>query len=164
MLCLQSPAEEPNLHLIPFMVAENAARHRALAEAEKQFSPPEAQPIFSSSVMGLARTYVASGQGRASAAWLELAVHENPPQLLAYHGLGWWARQQKNLEEARRSRRKLSRKKPNYAPSQQELGNCLVELQRYTESAGALTRAAAIGRRMRCGELSGRRPIRTRAA
>jgi len=145
-LLASAQAEEPRLYLIPFMLAENAARARRWAEAEKQFlACLMLNSSFQQAVMGLARTYLAQGKADKARPWLELAVHENPRNFLAYHGLGLVARQQKNLEEARRQFAKAIAEKPNYAPSSQELGIVLVELQRYTEALGPLTRAAEIG-------------------
>ncbi len=139
-------AEEPRLYLIPFMLAENAARARRWTEAEPQFlACLKLSPSFQQAVMGLARAYLAQGKGEQARPWLELAVHENPHNFLAYHGLGLVARQQKQNEEAQRYFLKAIEEKPNYAPSQQELGVASVEMQHYTEALGPLTRAAELG-------------------
>jgi arylsulfatase A-like enzyme/tetratricopeptide (TPR) repeat protein len=139
-------AEEPRLYLIPFMLAENAARARRWPKAEQQFlACLKLSPSFQQAVMGLARVYLAQGKSEQARPWLELAVHENPHNFLAYHGLGLAARQQKQNEEAQRYFRMAIEEKPNYAPSHQELGVVLVEMQRYTEALGPLTRAAELG-------------------
>lgn len=138
--------EEPRLYLVPFMLAENAARARRGAEAEQQFlACLKLSPSFQQAVMGLARAYIAQGKGELARPWLELAVHENPHNFLAYHGLGLVARHERQNEEARRYFLKAIEEKPNYAPSHQELGIALVEMQRYTEALGPLTRAAELG-------------------
>ena len=138
--------EEPRLYLIPFMLAENAARARRWTEAEPQFlACLKLSPSFQQAVMGLARVYLAQGKGEQARPWLELAVHENPHNFLAYHGLGLVARQQKQNEEAQRYFLKAIEEKPNYAPSHQGLGVASVEMQHYTEALGPLTRAAELG-------------------
>ena len=139
-------SEEPRLYLVPFMLAENAARARRWAEAEQQFlACLKLSPSFQQAVMGLARAYIAQGKGEQARPWLELAVHENPHNFLAYHGLGLVARQQRQNAEARRYLTKAIEEKPNYAPSHQELGVTLVEMQRYAEALSPLTRAAELG-------------------
>jgi arylsulfatase A-like enzyme/Flp pilus assembly protein TadD len=139
-------SEEPHLYLVPFMLAENAARAHRWAEAEQQFlACLKLSPSFQQAVMGLARTYIAQGKSEQARPWLELAAHENPHSFLAYHGLGLVAHQQRQNEEARRYFLKAIEEKPNYAPSHQELGVALVEMQRYTEALGPLTRAAELG-------------------
>ena len=138
--------EEPNLYLIPFMLAENAARDQHWPEAEKEFNAClKLNPSFQQAVMGLARTLLAQGKAEQARPWLELAVHENPHNFLAYHGLGLVARAQRQNEDARRYFQKAVEEKPNYAPSQQELGVALVELQRYSEALGPLARAKELG-------------------
>jgi arylsulfatase A-like enzyme/Flp pilus assembly protein TadD len=139
-------SEEPRLYLVPFMLAENAARARRWTEAEQQFlACLKLSPSFQQAVMGLARAYIAQGENEQARPWLELAVHENPHNFLAYHGLGLVARHERQNDEARRHFLKAIEEKPNYAPSHQELGVALVEMQRYTEALGPLTRAAELG-------------------
>ena len=139
-------SEEPRLYLVPFMLAENAARARRWAEAEQQFlGCLKLNPSFQQAVMGLARAYIAQGKGEQARPWLELAVHENPHNFLAYYGLGLVARQARQNEEARRYLTKAIEEKANYAPSHQELGVTLVEMQRYAEALSPLTRAAELG-------------------
>ncbi len=139
-------AEEPNLYLIPFMLAENAARAKHWQEAERQFMAClKLNPSFQQAIMGLARAYVAEGKSGQARTWLELAVHGNPRNFLAYHGLGLAARAQRQNEEARSYFLKAIEQKPNYAPSYQELGIVLVEMRRYAEALGPLTRAAKLG-------------------
>ncbi len=139
-------ADEPHLYLIPFMLAENAARAKQWQEAEQQFlACLKLNPSFQQAIMGLARAYVAEGKGEQAQPWLELAVHDNPHNFLAYHGLGLVARLEHQNEEARRNFLKAAEEKPNYAPSQQELGIVLVEMQRYAEALGPLTRASELG-------------------
>jgi len=139
-------AEEPNLYLVPFMLAENAARARRWAEAERQFlACLKLSPSFQQAVMGLARASIAQGKSEQARPWFELALHENPHSFLAYHGLGLVARQERKNNEARGYFLKAIEEKPNYAPSHQELGMVLVEMQRYAEALGPLTRAAELG-------------------
>lgn len=144
-LLKRARAGEPQLYLIPFMLAENAARAGRWGDAEAQFlATLKLNPSFQQAVMGLARTYIAQGKASAARPWLELALHENPSNFLACHGLGLAARGEKKLEEARRWFARAAELKPNYAPAQQELGIALVELQRYPEALGPLERATEL--------------------
>jgi len=139
-------AEEPHLYLIPFMLAENAARDSRWAEAEQRFlACLKLNSSFAQAVMGLARALLAQGKSEQARPWLELAVHENPHNFLAYHGLGLVARAGRRNEDARRYFAKAIAEKSNYAPSHQELGVVLVEMRRYAEAVGPLTRAAELG-------------------
>jgi arylsulfatase A-like enzyme/tetratricopeptide (TPR) repeat protein len=139
-------SEEPRLYLIPFMLAENAARLQRWAEAETEFlASLKLNPSFQQAIMGLARACLAQGKAESARPWLELALHDNPHNFLAYHGLGLAAAAQRNLPEALRNFQKAVAEKPNYAPSQQELGIVLVEMQRYTEALPPLARAAELG-------------------
>ncbi len=138
--------EEPNLYLIPFMLAENATREQHWPEAEKEFTAClKLNPSFQQAVMGLARTLLAQGKAEQARPWLELAAHENPHNFLAYHGLGLVARAQRQNEDARGYFQKAVEEKSSYAPSQQELGVVLVELQRYADALKPLARAKELG-------------------
>jgi choline-sulfatase len=138
--------EEPRLYLIPFMLAENATRVQRWAEAEKQFlACLKLNPSFQQAIMGLARSYLAEGKAESARPWLELALHENPHDFLAYHGLGLVAGRQRDLPGALRYFQKAVEEKANYAPSQQELGVVLVEMRRYAEALKPLTRATELG-------------------
>lgn len=139
-------AEEPNLYLIPFMLAENASKARRWQEAEKHFlACLKLSPTFQQAMMGMARVQIAQGRSAEARPWLDLALRENPRNFLAHHGLGLAARMEKKNEEARRHFAKAVELKPNYAPSLQELGTVLVDLQRYSEALPALQRAAELG-------------------
>ena len=145
-LLMSAQAEEPKLYIVPFMLAENATRARRWDEAETQFlACLKLNPSFQQAVMGLARTYLAQGKAEKARPWLELAVHENPQNFLAYYGLSLVARQQKRFEDAQRNLARAIELKPNYAPSHQELGVLLVDAQQYAEGLKSLQRAAELG-------------------
>jgi arylsulfatase A-like enzyme/Flp pilus assembly protein TadD len=138
--------EEPNLYLIPFMLGENAARARNWAEAEEQFlACLKRNPSFQQAIMGLARAYIAHAKTQQARPLLELAIHDNPHNFLAYYGLGMVARLEHKNQEARDYFLKSIEEKSNYAPSHQQLGIVLVEMQRYAEAINPLTRAAKLG-------------------
>ncbi len=139
--------EDPHLYLIPFLRAENFARARRWNEAEQSYlACLKLNPTFEQAIMGLAHLYLLE-QGDAAQAkpWLELAVHRNPHNFIAYYGLGVAARWERNNNEAYRYFLKAAEEKPDYANSQQELGITLVDLQRYEEALGPLTRAEELG-------------------
>jgi arylsulfatase A-like enzyme/Flp pilus assembly protein TadD len=140
-------SEEPRLFLIPFLQAENFARARRWREAERSYlACLKLNPTFEQAVMGLAHLYLLEeGDAQQARPWLELAVHRNPHNFVAYYGLGVAARWEKNNEEAYRYFLKAVEEKPNYANSQKELGITLVDLKRYAEALGPLTRAEELG-------------------
>ncbi len=138
--------QEPRLYLAPFLLAENAARAHRWEEAQHQFlACLKLNPTFEQAIMGLARADLADGKAADARPWLELALHQNPHNFLAYFGLGLVARQEHRDEDARRYFLKSAQEKPNYAPAQQELGIALVELRRYGEALGPLERASKLG-------------------
>jgi len=138
--------EEPGLYLIPFMLAENAAKARQWSEAEARFlACLKLNPTFEQAMMGLARAYVAYRKGPQAQPWLELALHQNPHNFLAYYALGLVALEQGRKDEALRSFSRSVEEKSSYAPSQQALGVLLAEMQRYQEGLPHLRRAAELG-------------------
>ncbi|MBZ5563761.1 MAG: sulfatase-like hydrolase/transferase [Acidobacteriia bacterium] len=138
--------QEPKLYLAPFLLGENAARARHWEEAQHQFlACLKLNPTFEQAIMGLARADLAEGKAQDARPWLELALHQNSHNFLAYYGLGLVARQEHRDEDARRYFQSAAHEKPNYAPAQQELGIVLVELRRYGEALGPLEQAAKFG-------------------
>ncbi len=138
--------QEPRLYLIPFMLGENASRAQHWQDAKQSFlACLKLNPSFSQGVMGLARAYLAQDQPDQARTMLDLALHQNPRNFLAYHGLGLVALREHNLEQARRNFLRATEEKPNYAPSQEQLGIVLVEMQRYGEALSVLKRAAQLG-------------------
>lgn len=139
-------AQEPRLHLLPFLEAENFARAHRWKEAEQSFlACLKLNPTFEQAIMGLAHLYMEEGKSKEARPWLELAVHRNPHNFLAYYALGMAARWEKNQQEAYRYFLKAVGEKPDYAFSQQELGITLVDLQRYQEALNPLSRAEKLG-------------------
>ncbi len=139
-------AEEPKLYLLPFVLGENAAKARRWNEAEARFLEClKLNPTFEQAMMGLARAYVAEHKGSQAQPWLELVLHQNPHNFLAYYALGLVASEQGRKEEALRYFSKSTEEKSSYAPSQQALGVLLVESRQYSEGLRHLRRAAELG-------------------
>lgn len=139
-------AEEPHLHLVSFLQAENFVRLGRSDEAERSYlTSLKIFPTFEQAIMGLAHLYMAEGEDAKAKPWLELAIHQNPHNFIAYYGLGLAARRERNNEDAYRYFLKGVEEKPEFAFSQQELGITLVELKRYTEALGPLSRAEELG-------------------
>jgi choline-sulfatase len=139
--------EDPHLHLVPFLQAENFERLHRWREAEQSYlACLKLNPTFEQAIMGLAHLYLLDEGNVAQAKpWLELAVHRNPHNFIAYYALGLAARRGKNNEEAYRYFLKSAEEKPDYAFSQRELGVTLVDLQRYHEAVEPLQRAEKLG-------------------
>jgi len=139
-------ALEPNLHLISFLRAENDVRLGRLDDAERNYLLTlKLFPTFDQAIMGLAHLYMQQGENAKAKPLLELAVHLNPHDFIAYYALGLVARDAKNTDEAYRYFQKSVQEKPEFAFSQQELGIALVELKRYSEAVGPLSQAEKFG-------------------
>ena len=139
-------AQEPNLHLVSFLRAENFVRLGRLGDAERSYlASLKLFPTFDQAIMGLTHLYMQEGEDAKAKPWLELDVRLNPHNFIAYYALGLVARGEKNTEEACRYFQKAVEEKPEFAFSQQELGITLVELKRYSEALGPLSRAEKLG-------------------
>jgi tetratricopeptide (TPR) repeat protein len=140
-------SEEPRFYVIPFLQAENFAQAHRWHDAERSYlACLKLNPTFEQAIMGLANLHLRDGGDAAQAKpWLDLAVHRNPHNFTAYYALGVIARSEKNDQEAHRYFLKAVEENPDYAYSQQELGITLVDLERYEESLGPLSRAESLG-------------------
>jgi tetratricopeptide (TPR) repeat protein len=139
-------AEEPKLHLVSFLRAENLVRLGRQKEAEQNYlASLKIFPNFDQAIMGLAHLYMEEGQEGQAKPWLELAVHLNPHDFLAYYGLGLAARWEKDNEAAYSYFLKAVQEKPDFGISQQELGITLVDLKRFSEALGPLSQAEKLG-------------------
>jgi len=139
-------AQEPRLHLVSFLRAENFVRLGRQSEAESSYlASLKIFPTFDQAIMGLAHLYLEEGEDAKAKPWLELAIRLNAHNFIAYYGLGLAARGENNKEEAYKYFLKAVEEKPEFAFSQQELGITLVELKRYAEALDPLTRAERLG-------------------
>jgi arylsulfatase A-like enzyme/Tfp pilus assembly protein PilF len=140
-------SEEPHFYLIPFLQAESFAQAHRWDDAERSYQAClKLNPAFEQAIMGLAYLYLRDEADATKAKpWLDLAVHRNPHNITAYYDLGVIARWEKNNQEAYRYFLKAVEENPDYANSQQELGITLVDLMRYEESLGPLSRAESLG-------------------
>lgn len=139
---------EPKLYLIPFMMGENAAKEHRWADAESNLGEClKLNPGFDQAIMAVARATFAEGKLESSRTWLELAIHRNPQNFLAYHALGLVAQSEKRMDEAKRDFQKAVELKPDYAPAEQSLGMTSVESRQYEEALKPLEKAASLGDR-----------------
>ena len=95
--------------------------------------------------MGLAHLYMEEGDDAKAKPLLELELHLNPHDFIAYYGLGLAAHRENKFDEAYKYFLKAVQEKPEFAFSQQELGITLVELKRYQEALGPLAQAEKLG-------------------
>jgi len=138
--------EEPGLFVIPFLKAENYSQTHRWPEAEKSYQDClKINPTFDRALMGLARAYMVEGEEEKAKPLLELVVHQNPRNNFAFHALGRIARLEGNHEEAYRYLLKAADAMPGIAVFQQELGITLVDLKRFQEALGPLSRAEKLG-------------------
>jgi arylsulfatase A-like enzyme/Tfp pilus assembly protein PilF len=139
-------AEEPRLFVIPFLKAENFSRTNRWQEAEKSYQDClRLNSTFDRALMGLARVYMVRGEEAKARPLLELVIHQSPRDIFAIHALGRLARMEGNNEEAYRYLLKAAEAKPSIAIFQQELGITLVDLNRFQEALGPLSRAEKLG-------------------
>lgn len=137
---------ETRLYLIPFMLAENAFRQGRLKDAQGEFlNCLKLNPDFSQAIMGAARAYHADHQNDKAKPLMQLALHQNPHNFLAYYGLGMIAAEERQYAEAARHFQAAIREKPNYAPAYEGLGIAQVESEQYREALPNLERARASG-------------------
>jgi arylsulfatase A-like enzyme/Flp pilus assembly protein TadD len=138
--------EEPRLFVIPFLKAENYSQTHRWQEAEKSYQDClKLNSTFDRALMGLARVYMVKGEEEKARPLLELVIHQSPRDIFAIHALGRIARQEGNNEEAYRYLLKAAEAKPSIAIFQQELGITLVDLKRFQEALGPLSRAEKLG-------------------
>jgi tetratricopeptide (TPR) repeat protein len=138
--------EEPGLFVIPFLKAENLSQTHRWHEAEKSYLDClKINATFDRALMGLARAYMAEGEEEKAKPLLELVIHQNPRNNFAFHALGRIARLEGNNEEAYRYLLKAADAMPAIAIFQQELGITLVDLKRFQEALGPLSRAEKLG-------------------
>jgi Flp pilus assembly protein TadD len=138
--------EEPRLFVIPFLKAENLSQTHRWHEAEKSYLDSlKLNPTFDRALMGLARAYMVEGEAEKARPLLELVIHQSPRDIFAIHALGRIARLEGKNEEAYRYLLKAAEAKPSIAIFQQELGITLVDLKRFQEALGPLSRAEKLG-------------------
>lgn len=138
--------EEPRLFVIPFLKAENLSQTHRWHEAEKSYLDSlKLNPTFDRALMGLARAYMVKGETEKARPLLELVIHQSPRDIFAIHALGRIARLEGKNEEAYRYLLKAAEAKPSIAIFQQELGITLVDLKRFQEALGPLSRAEKLG-------------------
>jgi arylsulfatase A-like enzyme/Flp pilus assembly protein TadD len=138
--------EEPGLFVIPFLRAENLSQTHRWHEAQKSYLDSlKINPTFDRALMGLARAYMVEGEEEKARPLLELVIHQSPRDIFAIHALGRIARLEGKNEEAYRYLLKAAEAKPSIGIFQQELGITLVDLKRFQEALGPLSRAQEIG-------------------
>jgi choline-sulfatase len=139
-------AEEPHLFAIPFLRAENLSQLHRWHEAEMSYMDSlKLNSTFERALMGLARAYMVQGEEEKARPLLELAIRQSPRDIFAVHALGRLARMEGKNEEAYRYLLKAAEAMPSMGTFQQELGITLVDLARYQEALGPLTRAEQLG-------------------
>lgn len=138
--------EDAHLFVIPFLEAENLSHARRWHDAEpKYLACLKLNPTFERGLLGLARAYLAQGEPEKARPVLELVVHQYPRNFLAVYALGQVARREGNHEEAYRFFQKAAQAEPFLGYFQEDLGMTLVDLKRYQEALGPLTRAEELG-------------------
>ncbi|MFB3922943.1 MAG: sulfatase-like hydrolase/transferase [Terriglobia bacterium] len=138
--------EAPRLFVIPFLRAENYSMTQRWQEAEKSYQEClKLNSTFDRALMGLARVYMVRGEEDKARPLLELVIHQSPRDIFAVHALGRIARMEGKNEEAYRYLLKAAEAKPSIGVFQQELGITLVDLKRFQEAIGPLTKAEQLG-------------------
>jgi choline-sulfatase len=138
--------EEPQLFAIPFLQAENFSQLGRWSEAKQSYlACLKLNPTFERALMGLARAYLSGGEVEQAKPVLELVANQYPRNSLAVYTLGQIARREGKNEEAYRFFRRAVEAMPSVGYFQQDLGLTLVDLKRYQEALGPLSRAEGLG-------------------
>jgi superkiller protein 3 len=136
---------DPQMYLVPFMLAEAALRQREWQGATANFRRAlELNPAFDQAMTGIARSLFEQGNSEEATAWLDKALKQNDKNVRAWYQLGWM-QAQTAPDEAAQSFEKCLELQPNFAPARRDLGMLYIRGQQYVEAAKELRAAADLG-------------------
>ncbi len=138
--------QDPKLYLIPFLLAEGAARQGDMKTAVAEFRKTlELNPNFDQAMLGLARPLHALGQDDEARQWLRKALQFNPQNFRAWYQIGWIELSQKREADAVAAFEKVLQIQPGFGLAERDLGMIRIRRENYAEAAKHLARAAALG-------------------
>jgi choline-sulfatase len=137
--------QEPQLYLIPFMLAEAKAKQRDWAAAQANFERALAlNPNFDQAMTGLARALRLQDNTEAARTILQKALQANPSNFRAWYELAW-IESNANPAAAVTAFEKTIAIQPNFAFAHRDLGMLQFKQKNYEEAAKRLREAARLG-------------------
>ena len=144
-LLAEVQAQDPQIYVVPFMLAEAAQRQRKWDEAAAQFRKClELNPSFDQAMTGLAHALFASGDSAGARQWLEKALDANSQNYRAWFDLGAIDLRSDPAAAATDFTRALSIQ-PNFAAAHRDLGMLKFEQKDYANAARHLAEAVKLG-------------------
>lgn len=137
--------QEPQLYLIPFMLAEAKARQQDWPAAQANFERALAlNPNFDQAMTGLARTLRLQNNYDAARSMLQKALKQNSNNFRAWYELGWVESKQAPAA-AIAAFEKAIEIQPNFSFGHRDLGMLQFQQKNYSEAAKRLSEAAKLG-------------------
>jgi arylsulfatase A-like enzyme/Tfp pilus assembly protein PilF len=137
--------KDPQMYIVPFMLAEGAARQQKWEEASAAFQRClQLNPNFDQAMTGLSRALMFLGKSDEAAQWARNALKVNSANYRAWYQLGAIeAKTDKNAAIA--DYKKALSIQGSFAPLRRDLGLLYFQRQNYTEAAEHLSKAAELG-------------------
>jgi len=136
---------DPQMYLVPFMLAQAALQQRDWSGATTNFRRAlDLHPTFDQAMTGIARSLFEQGKSEEARVWLEKALKQNGTNFRAWYQLGWM-QAQSAPDRAAQAFEKCLQIQPNFAPARRDLGMIAIRGQRYEQAAQELQKAADLG-------------------
>jgi arylsulfatase A-like enzyme/Tfp pilus assembly protein PilF len=136
---------DPNLHVVPFMLGEEALSRQEWPEATRQLEKSlKINPEFDQAMTALGRALHEQGRDAEAEQWVRKAIARNESNFRAWYELGW-IYATKQPEQAMQALNKAIELSPNFALPYRELGMIEMEKKDYPEAARHLQRAVDLG-------------------
>ncbi len=138
--------QDPQMYLIPFLLAEGAMLRGDAAAAAAEFKKTlELNPEFDQAMTGLARALHALGMDDEARQWLDKALQFNPRNYRAWYQIAWIEMKQRREEAAVGALEKVLSIQPNFGLAHRDLGMLRISQQDYPAAVQHLARAAQLG-------------------
>ena len=138
--------KDPQMYLVPFLLAEAAIRRNepdtAVAEFRKTL---ELNPGFDQAMTGLARALHTTGQDDEARQWLDKALQFNPHNFRAWYQIAWIEMTQHRDAAAVGALEKVLSIQPTFGLAHRDLGMLRLRQQDYPAAVQHLERAAEFG-------------------
>ena len=137
--------QEPQLYLVPFMLAEAKARQQDWPAAQANFERALAlNPNFDQAMTGVARTLRLQNNDDAARTMLQKALKQNPNNFRAWYELGWVESKQDPAAGVAAFEKAIAIQ-PNFGFGYRDLGMLQFQRKNYREAAKRLSEAAKLG-------------------
>jgi choline-sulfatase len=144
-LLTQVQVKDPNMYIVPFMLAEAATRQQKWDESSALFQKClQLNPTFDQAMTGLSRVLMYLGKTDEAAEWSRNALKRNPANYRAWYQLGQ-AESRTDKNAAISDYEKGVAIQGSFAPLRRDLGLLYFQQQNYSEAAKNLSQAAELG-------------------